>query len=95
MKPGASPKRECWRVTGADQPLIPLSKYSSKVQKSICRQVSIFPTRMGIGGKRFAYGGGIKPLPRFERPRLELKDGRMIYPSPNSRETIGITEASR
>ena len=58
------------RVTGADQPPIPLLKYSSRAQKSACRRVSIFSTRMGIGGKRFGYVGGIKTQQRFERPPL-------------------------
>src|ERR1700737_4485961 len=74
---------------------MPLLKYSSKALKSVCRRVSIFPTRMGIGGKRFAYVGGIKPRQRSERPPLGWTDGRMKYPTPDSRGTIGITKASR
>jgi hypothetical protein len=84
-----------WRVTGTDQLLIPLSKYSSKARKRVCRRVSIFSTRMDIGGKRFGYVGGIKTQQRFERPPLGWTDGRMKYPTPDSRGTMGITKASQ
>ena len=76
---GASPKKACWRVTGTDQSLIPLLKYSSKAQKSACRRVSIFWTRMGISGKRCDCAGGIRTRQLFERRPLGWTDGRMKY----------------
>ena len=83
--PGVSLKKECWRVTGADQPPMPLLKYSSRAQKSACRRVSILTTRMGIGGKKFDCVGGIKTQQRFERPPLGWTGERMKYRTPVSR----------
>jgi hypothetical protein len=94
-KGAISQKKGSWRATDTDQLHIRLSKYSSKAQKSICRRASIFPTRMGIGGRRFDCVGGIKTQQRFERPPLGWTDGRMKYPTRSSQRTTDITGASR
>ena len=93
--PGVSLKKECSRVTGADQPPMPLLKYSSRAQKSACRRVSILTTRMGIGGKKFDCVGGIKTQQRFGRPPLGWTGERMKYRTPGSQRTIDIMSANQ